>query len=74
MKIPMRWNVLVLVGAGYASLLLIYAGQLLVGVSAADALVAIKEPLMVLIGGAIAISKDLVPLGSETESGPQKDA
>lgn len=63
MKIPIRWNVLVLFGIAFGSLLAIYASLLLLRVPGSEAYEYIREPLGVLIGGALALSKDLVPLG-----------
>ena len=67
-KLPWRKNVLALVGAGYATILLIYALMVFTGKNAIESYDAIKEPLMAVIGGSLAISKDLIPRfdGSET--------
>ena len=61
MKIRMRWNVLVLMGAGYVTLVVVSVGAMLMGeVDAAAAVGLVKDPLMALIGGSLAISMDLV--------------
>ena len=63
MKIPLRRNVLVLVGAGYATLLLVFFFMMWPGGTTADvAYEVVKGPLMALIGGSLAISKDLINL------------
>ena len=72
MEIPWRKNVLVLVIAGYGTLLIIFVAMMWPG--GADANVAyevVKGPLMALIGGSLAISKDLIPLGTESPDAPK---
>lgn len=69
MKIPMRWNVLLLIGAGYASLMLIFVALLVLGREGSEAYQVVKDPLMALLGGSLAISKDLVPLGLPDKNG-----
>ena len=61
MNRPWRKNVLTLVLAGYATvvvalLLLVFGGKF----SAAEAYELIQSPLMALIGGSLAIAKDLI--------------
>ena len=64
MDIPWRKNVLSLVIAGYVTLLLIFGAMVWKGgMNADDAYEVVKGPLMALIGGSLAISKDLIPLG-----------
>lgn len=60
-KIPWRKNVLVLVGAGYFVVLFVF-GSLLYkgGMTVAEAYNVVEGPLMALIGGSLALSKDLV--------------
>ena len=63
MKVVLRWNVLILIGAGYASLIIIFGAMSWGGLTAEEAYEVVKSPLMALIGGSLAISKDLIPLG-----------
>lgn len=66
MYIPWRKNVLFLVSAGYVTLLIIFGAMMWPGgVEAAVAYEVVKSPLMALIGGSLAISKDLIPLGTD---------
>ena len=68
MKIPWRKNVLCLVIAGYVTLLLIFGAMVWKGGMTAEAAYeVVKGPLMALIGGSLAISKDLIPLGVGSE-------
>ena len=63
MKIPYRKNVLILVGVGYSTLLLIFFFMMWPGGTTAEiAYEVVKGPLMALIGGSLAISKDLINL------------
>ena len=60
-KHPVRWNVLLLVGIAYASALTIFAFLVLRGNMPVDeAYDVIEGPFMALIGGSLAIAKDLV--------------
>lgn len=69
MEIPWRKNVLCLVIAGYVTLLLIFGAMVWKGGMTAEAAYeVVKGPLMALIGGSLAISKDLIPLGIGSES------
>ena len=69
MEIPWRKNVLSLVIAGYLTLLLMFGAMVWKGkMTAEDAYEVVKGPLMALIGGTLAISKDLIPLGIGSES------
>ena len=66
----MRWNVLLLVGSGYITLLIMFAAMTLKGgMTAADAYEVVKGPLMALIGGSLAIAKDLLSLDRGESSG-----
>ena len=72
MKIPWRKNVLWLMILAYAAVLTIFLGLIWKGATSSDAYEVIKEPLMALIGGTLALAKDLVPFGIEdpaTQSG-----
>ena len=65
-RLPWRKNVLLLVGFAYLAILAVFGGIMLAGSpctikDAADAYDTIKEPLMAVIGGSLAISKDLIP-------------
>ena len=70
MTIPLRKNVLVLVGAGYLTLLVVFFCMMWPGGAPAEvAYDVVKGPLMALIGGSLAISKDLINLdASETHT------
>ena len=70
-KTPIRTNVLLLVGGGYITLLVMFTVMAIWGEMKIDeAYEVVKGPLMALIGGSLAISKDLIPLGDtpSTES------
>ena len=63
MKVPYRKNVLILVGAGYSALLVVFFFMMWPGGTTAEiAYEVVKGPLMALIGGSLAISKDLINL------------
>ena len=60
-KFPLRWNVLGLMFAGYLSVVLVYVGLIFfAGEDAPDAYGVVEAPLMALIGGSVAIAKDLL--------------
>ena len=58
--VPWRKNVLALLGTAYASLLGILILLIAVGVDAKEAYNVISVPFVALIGGTLAISKDLL--------------
>ena len=59
---PWRKNVLTLVGAGYGTILIVF-GVLAAGeLKAPEAYDAVQGPLMALVGGSLAIAKDLLQL------------
>ena len=63
-RTPLRTNVLALMGAGYLVVLVVFS-VLVVGakdISVEDAYKVVQGPLMALIGGSLAISKDLIPM------------
>ena len=61
MKIPWRRNVLTLVIAGYTILFLIFVAMMWPGEMKPNvAYEVVKGPLMALIGGSLAIAKDLI--------------
>ena len=61
MKIPWRRNVLTLVISGYAILFFIFVAMMWPGEMKPDvAYEVVKGPLMALIGGSLAIAKDLI--------------
>ena len=63
-----RFNVLYLMTAAYGSLLILFTVLALSkGISSAEAWNMLEAPLMALIGGTLAISKDLIG-GDETTS------
>ena len=57
-----------LIGCGYALLALIVVALAFAGNSVLEAVGAIKEPLMALVGGSLALSKDLI----SDDDGPGK--
>lgn len=72
-KRPIRWNVLLLVGFGYAATLIVFV--LLVaarGMAGNDAYQIVQGPLMTLIGGSLAVAKDLLQLDSSESEGNLK--
>lgn len=73
---PIRMNVLILVGIGYLSLLIMFGAMVWPGgMDAESAYEVVKGPLMALIGGSLAISKDLIPLGDkENKSNKQESS
>ena len=71
MKIQWRKNVLVLVLSGYAVLLVIFISMMWPGnLSAKDAYDVLEGPLMALIGGSLALSKDLIDDPSDPPESP----
>ena len=58
--IPWRKNVLLLVGIGYFAVIIIFASMAWGSMTAENAYEIVKGPLMALIGGSLALSKDLV--------------
>ena len=71
---PIRLNVLLLVGAGYLTVLVMFAAMVWKGtMKASEAYDVVKGPLMALIGGSLAISKDLIPAryGQEGSRAPK---
>lgn len=66
---PLRVNVLILMMAGFATVWIVFF-TLVWGadkIDAAEAYNIIEGPLMALIGGALAISKDLIPFKTKDE-------
>lgn len=64
---PLRSNVLLLMAFGYASCLAGFFALWHGGLSPADAWGTIKDPLMALVGGSIALAKDLLQLDADEE-------
>ena len=72
---PVRLNVLLLVGAGYVTVLVMFTAMVCNGkMEPSEAYDVVKGPLMALIGGSLAISKDLIPARSGQARGraPQR--
>ena len=68
---PWRKNVLVLVGFGYFVLLVIFVGLIWAeDLSAEASYEFIEAPLMALVGGSLAIAKDLINLDRDSEEKP----
>lgn len=59
-SLPWRKNVLAALAMAYASLLVVFGLMLLNGVDAKDAFNAVNVPFVALVGGTLAIVKDLV--------------
>ena len=74
-KTPIRTNVLLLVGGGYFALLFMFTVMAIWGeMKIEEAYEVVKGPLMALIGGSLAISKDLIPLGDTPSTENRKDS
>ena len=72
-NIPWRKNVLTLVISGYIVVLVMFLLMVLKGnMNPTDAYDLIQGALMALIGGSLAISKDLIPL-TDDEAGVNKN-
>lgn len=72
-NIPWRKNVLTLVISGYIVVLVMFLFMVLKGdMKPTDAYDLIQGALMALIGGSLAISKDLIPL-TDDEAGVNKN-
>ena len=69
-KLPIRINVVILVGFGYGTLLLMFGAMAWGGITPEESYEVIKGPLMALIGGSLAISKDLLDNPSPTPENP----
>lgn len=64
-KRPMRWNVLLLVGCGYIATLVVFVLLVIAGqMTGAEAYRIVQGPLMALIGGSLAVAKDLLQIDS----------
>ena len=72
---PIRINVIVLMTLGYGIIALIFLSLALGDndLSFSDAYNVVEGPLMALIGGSLAISKDLIPAGDDSHP-PSNDA
>ena len=68
-RTPMRINVLLLVGGGYLAVVIIFVAMAVGSMTAEEAYEVVKGPLMALIGGSLAIAKDLIPIGDDSNSG-----
>ena len=67
MKVSWRKNVLVLVGAGYAIIFFVFLMLLFKGgMKVSEAYDIINGPVMALIGGSLAIAKDLINADDES--------
>ena len=62
MKTPIRTNVLILIIASYVAVLAIFISMAAGQMTATEAYEVVKGPLMALIGGSLAIAKDLIPI------------
>ena len=69
-KKPLRLNVLLLVGSGYFTMVIMFIAMTWKGgMTAGDAYEVVKGPLMALIGGSLAIAKDLLSLDQSESTG-----
>ena len=68
-RTPLRTNVLLLIGGGYVTLLVIFMFLVFekTGMTAEQAYDIVKSPLMALIGGSLALSKDLISLDGHAD-------
>ena len=67
-------NVLLLVGSGYVTMVIMFIAMTWKGgMTAEDAYEVVKGPLMALIGGSLAIAKDLLSL-DQSESTREDDS
>ena len=57
----LRFNVLTLIFFGYGLIALIFLCLVLIGEHPDDSYEVLKEPIMTMIGGTLAIAKDLIP-------------
>lgn len=69
-KLPIRINVVILVGLGYFTLLVMFIAMAWGGMTVEEAYEVVKGPFMALIGGSLAISKDLLDNPSSTPEKP----
>ena len=66
---PWRKNIIIVIGGGYLAVLIVFG--VLAYVTPKEAFGAIEGPLMALIGGSLAVAKDLVDSpSSEKEDTP----
>ena len=74
MKVGWRKNVLTLVGSGYAAVLAVFIILVAAAAPLDLAIDAVKGLLATLVGGSLAISKDLIPLsdGGDRSSAPKE--
>lgn len=72
---PRQWrkNVLMLVGFGYGTVVIIFIAVACSAATVAEAAEIVQGPLLALIGGSLAISKDLVQLDKEEEGSTNGD-
>ena len=75
LKRPIRWNVIVLIAFGYATVLTMFVIVAIAeGAPSAIGVDLIQASLMALIGGTLAIAKDLVGIDqTERQKGPETE-
>ena len=66
---PLRINVLLLILMGYTAILTTFVVLACGTLTASQAYETVQAPLMALIGGTLAIAKDLVPSNDQKPSG-----
>ena len=66
MKYRVRWNVLALICMGYVAVLIVFGFVSFLS-GATVAYETINSPLMALVGGSLAIAKDLVQLDAKRD-------
>lgn len=64
-KLPFRKNILLVISLGYAAVLIVFG--VLSCIDPENAFSAIEGPLMALIGGSLAVAKDLVDTPGKEE-------
>lgn len=60
----LRFNVLILILFSYGLLPLIFCRSVQLGTPPEESYEFLKEPIMAMIGGTLAIAKDVIPAGS----------
>ena len=70
-KMRIRWNVIYLISLGYGAVGVVFAVLTARDMPPADAYDIVQGPLMALIGGTVALAKDLAQLDKEELSSPE---
>ena len=70
-RMRIRWNVIYLISLGYGAVGVVFAVLMARDMPPADAYDIVQGPLMALIGGTVALAKDLAQLDKEELSSPE---